>query len=138
MNSNTVREGTIQMVLLCAAGNPLLGPQERGSSKKAPMAPSAFAGISEDTFANMTAVATTVVEEWQPRTVPPVLPATPVVKKELFRYINEQLDCFGKHNGLLGRYQLLGPNERRNGGVFYASCLQNSTVQKCVAWAGIR
>lgn len=70
-------------------------------------------------MADMTAVVTTVVDNWQARSTPPVPPLDPGVKKELFRYINEQLDCFGKQQVLFGKYQLLGPAERRSGGALF-------------------
>lgn len=96
-------------------------PQALPPSDKALLGPSAHTTLTDDTFANMTAaVGTTVVEDWQPRSTPPVRPAVPPsapgAKKELFRYINEQLDCFGKDHTLFGRYQVLGPTERRTGG----------------------
>ena len=77
-----------------------------------------FEQVPNDTFANMTAQGTVVTEEFTVRTRPPVPPREPGDKTEIFRYINEQLDCFGKLHDMLGRYHLLGPNERRAGGAY--------------------
>lgn len=76
-----------------------------------------FEQVPNDTFANMTAQGTVVAEKWEPRTQPPVPPTTPGDKAEVFRYMKEQLDCFGKQHNLLGRYHIMGPTERRAGGV---------------------
>lgn len=89
-------------------------PMDGTSSKS--VANSLFEQAPNDTFANITAQATVITAEFTARTIPPVPPKVPGDKTEVFRYINEQLDCFGKGHDLLGRYHLLGPNERRAGG----------------------
>lgn len=40
------------------------------------------------------------------------------------KYVHEQLDCFGPGDLVLGRYQLLGRDERRTGGVLHLQLLQ--------------
>ena len=48
-------------------------------------------------------------------------------------YIKQQLDCFGPHQLLLGRYQLLGSKERRTGGMLLH--LLSSSTQYQLLWA---
>ena len=79
--------------------------------------PSDLAAVTDDTFADLTAIDTSIMDDFQPRTTPPVPPSDPGLSEEVFRYINEQLDCFDKQHKLLGRYQMLGQNERRTGGL---------------------
>lgn len=54
---------------------------------------------------------------WSPRRTPADLA---LLGKDdaaaLMKFMNDQLDTFGPEHLLLGRYQLLGPNERRAGG----------------------
>lgn len=56
------------------------------------------------------------VSTWKPRQVAPSSYVTMVFTDSIMRYIHEQLDCFGPEQRLLGRYHLLGGNQRRTGG----------------------
>lgn len=103
-------------------------PTHGGDQYSGLMKNKAFDETPNDTFANMTAAGTVIAQEWQPRTKPPVPPSEPGNRAEVFRYINEQLDCFGKSNELLGRYHLLGPNERRAGGVCFFVCFSSDAL----------
>lgn len=60
---------------------------------------------------------------WRARSQQPVQPPADAPKSAQMRYMSEQMDCFSPHHLLLGRYQLLGPDERRYGGAVAVPCM---------------
>ncbi|NJR42312.1 MAG: hypothetical protein HC767_06285 [Akkermansiaceae bacterium] len=64
---------------------------------------------------NASSLHTTEVKVWTPRAVPPSPPVDTSLKS-CIKFMHEQLDCFGDENPLLGKWLLLGDEERRTGG----------------------
>ena len=65
---------------------------------------------------SLNSLTTTELKPWHPRTEAPTRPADGSLKS-CMKFMHEQLDCFGGDNLLLGKFSLLGNEERRTGGV---------------------
>jgi hypothetical protein len=72
---------------------------------------------ANDTFSHTSVQKTVESVTFEPRKIPPVNPGPGARKADLLEYIKQQLDCYGKEPLLINRYQLLGPDYRKSGGM---------------------
>lgn len=77
-----------------------------------------FESLGADPMFTTTVCST--VQGWSARKLPPsnaeVAARSAAVAGERMKFIHQMLDCFGPEHNVLGRYELLGRQERRTGG----------------------